>query len=272
MLVRPFTIIKNICDTSELMTDILAEEAPLEIRLIYGKESNRIEKPLSVTMRTPGDDAALAMGFIISEGFIKDRNDILAWKHCEQVPKEATGNVFKIWMNPDWEFPLLSLDRNFYTTSSCGICGKSSIEAIKTQCSIIKKPLSFDPKVIATLPEKLKEHQIAFKYSGGIHASALFSAGGEFVLLKEDVGRHNALDKIIGHQFLMNLFPVEDYILLVSGRLSFELVQKAGMAGISVIAAIGAPSSLAVQLAEELKITLFGFVKHDRWNQYTLIQ
>lgn len=269
MLARPFPIIRTIDDLSQPEMDVLAEESPLEIRLIFGQNDHREEKALSVTMRTPGDDMHLVLGFLFTEGIIDQPSDVLEIRHCEQTPTEAKGNVIKVWMNPHWIWPRQSMDRNFYTTSSCGVCGKSSIDAIHSRCSFSIQPINFQHSLLGTLPEKLRIAQIAFKHTGGIHASALFDLKGNLISIAEDVGRHNALDKIIGKAFVNNQLPLAQNILLVSGRLSFELVQKAATAGIPVIAAIGAPSTLAVDLAKKMNVKCFGFVKENRWNDYT---
>jgi FdhD protein len=269
MLARPTPIVRTIDSVKQPEMDLLAEEAPLEIRLIFGHENDRKEKSLSVTMRTPGDDHHLTLGFLFTEGMIDSPSEILEIRHCEQTPVEARGNVIKVSMHPDWNWPQHSMERNFYTTSSCGVCGKSSIESIHSRCSFPISPLKFEEEILGELPEKLRTAQIAFKHTGGIHASALFNNLGIIQSVAEDVGRHNALDKIIGKAFINHQLPLSQNILLVSGRLSFELVQKAATAGISVIAAIGAPSSLAVELAKKMNIKCYGFVKEKRWNDYT---
>jgi len=269
MLARPFPIIRSIQSDKISEMDILAEEAPLEIRLIFGQNEARVEKSLAVTMRTPGDDIALTYGFLFTEGMINATTEIMEIRHCEQTPPEAVGNVIKVWMNPEWKLPDKSMERNFYTTSSCGVCGKSSIDSIYSKCSYPILPLSFEEEILGSLPEKLRLAQIAFKHTGGIHASALFNQKGELLSIAEDVGRHNALDKVLGKSLQNLQIPLSQKILLVSGRLSFELVQKAATAGIPVIAAIGAPSSLAVDLAKKMKIKCYGFLKENRWNDYT---
>lgn len=250
---------------SEQQSDEVAIEEPLEIRLIIGQY--KTEKKLSVTMRTPGNDKELAVGFLFTEGIISSFNEI------ESIYKDTFDtNIIYIVLKPEIEISLSSLDRNFYTTSSCGVCGKSSIDAVKTQCKIILNPnnqLSISSSILYELPNKLKQQQEAFKSTGGIHASAFFTENENFVALKEDVGRHNALDKLIGNMLIQNQLPIDIYILLLSGRASFELIQKAMMAGIKIIAAIGAPSSLAIELAYESDITLIGFLKDGKMNIYT---
>ena len=217
-------------------------------------------------MRTPGNDAALATGFLFTEGIIKNNSAI-----------KSTGillsdeNKMNVVLHVG-EFPFLQQsERNFYTTSSCGVCGKASIDAIKTVSTFneVQTNVSVAETVLTLLPQQLQQQQIIFKSTGGLHAAALFQSNGEFIMLQEDVGRHNALDKIVGAALQQDLLPLSNCILLLSGRASFELIQKATMAGIKIIAAIGAPSSLAVELAAEAGITLVGFLKETSFNIYT---
>ena len=264
----------KITDNKEITTnDALAIEEPLEIRLAYGPADNRSIQNISVTMRTPGNDAELALGFLFTEGIIKTYADVKKNEHCFIACAENKENVIQVSLNENAEPKLNSTERNFYTTSSCGVCGKTSIDAIKTESaytynnSIIENQVAAD--LLYELPSILQKHQKIFADTGGLHASALFSDDGELLLLREDVGRHNALDKLIGAALNENILPLDQYILLLSGRISFELVQKAAMAGVSIIAAVGAPSSLAVQLAEEFNITLVGFLRDQRFNIYT---
>ncbi len=250
--------------------DVLAVEEPLEIRLSYWNGTEQIEQPLSVTMRTPGNDLELTVGFLFTEGIINSYDEIKSIRHCETVEKEdEKENVVKVVLNENHTFDLTSLQRNFYTTSSCGVCGKSSIDAISVQCSAITSNLKTSPKIISELNEKLRNAQTVFEYTGGLHASALFDAKGILKLLREDVGRHNALDKVIGAELFDGNLPLFESILLVSGRASFELVQKATRAGIGIMVAVGAPSSLAVELAQKQGITLIGFSKPRSFNIYT---
>jgi len=264
----------KITDNEEITTDdALAIEEPLEIRLAYGPADNRSIQNISVTMRTPGNDAELALGFLFTEGIIKTYADVKKNEHYFIACAENKENVIQVSLNENAEPKLNSTERNFYTTSSCGVCGKTSIDAIKTESaytdnnSIIENQVAAD--LLYELPSILQKHQKIFADTGGLHASALFSDDGELLLLREDVGRHNALDKLIGAALNENILPLDQYILLLSGRISFELVQKAAMAGVSIIAAVGAPSSLAVQLAEEFNITLVGFLRDQRFNIYT---
>lgn len=241
--------------------DVLATEEPLEIRLIYGP--TRTHKNLAVTMRTPGNDIELATGFLYTEGVISKQVDIVS---CKQL----NDNVLQAELGKSIALDLKSIDRNFYTTSSCGVCGKASIDAIKTECAIYDKvkPFTVSAETIYTLPEKLRGQQSAFEETGGIHAAALFDLAGNIIMVREDVGRHNALDKLIGAALNGGMIPLQQHILLLSGRASFELVQKATMAGLKVIVSVGAPSSLAVQTADEFGITLVGFAKKDKFNIY----
>ncbi len=246
--------------------DYVSVEEPLEISLIYGLEHLRQKKVVSVTMRTPGHDLDLAIGFLFTEGIIKSIDDLALEKH---VTHGMIDNHIELYLKPDLSINLSTLDRNFYTTSSCGVCGKTSIEAIKQQCdNHFKDAIEVSPELLMQLPEKLRLVQTDFLLSGGIHASALFNRQGDFLGLREDVGRHNALDKLIGYSLLNPSIPLSDAVLILSGRASFELVQKAAMAGISNIAAVGAPSSLAIETAKSFGINLYGFVKPHKFNKY----
>ncbi|HEX8734637.1 MAG TPA: formate dehydrogenase accessory sulfurtransferase FdhD, partial [Pyrinomonadaceae bacterium] len=248
--------------------DSLAVEEPLEIRLGFSENGKFQHKAISITMRTPGSDFELAAGFLFTEGILQNKNQISAIKHCGRFGQ--LKNTVRIDLQNDVEVNLKKIERNFYTTSSCGVCGKSSIEALETGAKRIGQ--SDFPKVSAEtihqLPEKLRRSQKVFDETGGLHAAALFDAGGNLIELREDVGRHNAVDKLIGARVLANEIPLRDKILFLSGRASFELVQKAVMAQIPVIAAVGAPSSLAVDAAAEFGVTLLGFVRENRFNIY----
>ena len=251
---------------SAYTTDVVATEEPLEIRMEYGVNGNRIQKNISVTMRTPGNDKELALGFLFTEGIIKNYNDVNQIKHLNN-----DNNIILVELKEQTTPEIDKLDRNFYTTSSCGVCGKSSIESIKIESKFVNNNFDFkvEKDLLLTLPKILRTKQLLFESTGGIHASALFTADGELLLLKEDVGRHNALDKLIGEALQRKIEPVANSILLLSGRASFELIQKAAMVGISFVAAVGAPSSLAVELAIELNITLIGFLKESKFNVYS---
>jgi len=264
-------IIKVNADESKHTFDALAIEEPLEIRLEYGRGNERQIKNISVTMRTPGNDAELAAGFLFTEGIIRNLEDIANIGHCFIACAENKENIMQVSLNENVIPHLQNTDRNFYTTSSCGVCGKGSINAIHTVSSFIQQEdnNTINAEILYTLPDILRQHQKVFEDTGGLHASALFSSNGKLLIVREDVGRHNALDKLIGAAINENRLPLNDNILLLSGRASFELVQKAAMAGITIIAAVGAPSSLAVQLAEEFNITLVGFLRGQRFNIYT---
>lgn len=269
--------IKEVCITkvngleSSSLLDILSVEEPLEIRISYGPEAEKIHKNISVTMRTPGNDFDLAIGFLFTEGIITSYQDVKKVYHTQTDCSFQKKNIVQVDLVENFIPHLMSSDRNFYTTSSCGVCGKSSIQSIKTVSTFnpLDNPkLNILTEVLYQLSQKLKTAQSSFAVTGGIHASGLFTIEGDLVFLQEDVGRHNALDKLIGNALANNLLPLNKHILLLSGRASFELIQKAAMAGISVVAAIGAPSSLAVELAVEFNITLLGFLKEDRFNIY----
>ncbi|MDB5133917.1 MAG: fdhD [Mucilaginibacter sp.] len=257
-------------------TDALAIEEPLEIRLEYGPADQRKVQNVSVTMRTPGNDDELALGFLFTEGIIKQQSDANLIEHSFITCSENKENIILISLNDGVVPNLNNAERNFYTTSSCGVCGKASISAIRTVSEFDNNNKCIENQInceiLYKLPSILQKHQEIFADTGGLHASALFNSLGELLLVREDVGRHNALDKLIGAGLNQSMLPLNQHILLLSGRASFELVQKAAMAGINVIAAVGAPSSLAVQLAEEFNITLVGFLRNRRFNIYTQSQ
>jgi FdhD protein len=257
---------------SSPLLDMLSVEEPLEIRISYGPGAERVQKNISVTMRTPGNDLDLAIGFLFTEGIIADRHHVTAVYHASMECSSQKENIVQVELAENFTPHLVQSDRNFYTTSSCGVCGKGSIQSIRTVSPFghLGKPqLNLSKEILYELPGKLKAAQSGFAETGGIHACGLFTMEGDLVLLREDVGRHNALDKLIGHALVNDLLPLDQHILLLSGRASFELIQKAAMAGISMVAAIGAPSSLAVELATEFDITLLGFLKEDRFNIYS---
>jgi FdhD protein len=251
--------------------DHLAIEEPLEIRIEFGPENLRVSQSISITMRTPGFDFELAVGFLFTEGMIHQLSDIRKVHYCgPDLQAQPITNIVKVELSPEVRIDAKRLTRHFYTSSSCGVCGKSSIEALKTQSQfeLTKSPHAFNASVIHQLPNLLRNAQGIFDSTGGLHASALFSQQGELLLVREDVGRHNALDKVMGHAFLKGLLPLSETLLLVSGRASFELIQKASMGGVGILAAVGAPSSLAVELAQEVGMGLLGFVRNDRFNIY----
>lgn len=256
---------------TEHFGDALAVEEPLEIRIGFIHNGRRVHKAISITMRTPGDDASLAVGFLFSEGIIQSREQVAEVRHCgKPSPDKGIRNTVLVELADGVDVDLKRLERHFYTTSSCGVCGKSSIEALRTGAAKIKSDgpvVSAD--VIHQLPESGIVGQTTFEKTGGLHASVLFDPEGHLEAVAEDVGRHNALDKVIGKKFMSGELPLSKGILLVSGRASFELVQKALMAGIPIMAAVGAPSSLAVELALECGMTLIGFVRDGRFNIYS---
>jgi len=277
--VSPIQITRVEHGSATVTDDILVSEEPLEIRLGHGPEEDRKEIQLSVTMRTPGNDEELAMGFLFTEGLVTDMSQVLRVVPCENVKEEERGNVVRVELHPAVEIEPAKWQRNFYTSSSCGVCGKTSIGAVHTQCARPIAPFGpIDPKVITALPGRMREAQTVFKHTGGIHAAALFDREGKLLILREDVGRHNAVDKVIGALLLSTRsqpgigpgqLTTDNYQLLVSGRAGFELVQKCLMAGIPMMAAVGAPSSLAVQLAKKGGLTLVGFLSGERFNVYS---
>ena len=257
---------------AKIETDCLAVEEPLEIRLGYTENNKQIHRAVSITMRTPGNDFELTAGFLFTEGILQSRNQISNIKHCGKFPNNQ--NTVRIDLAPGVEINFKKLERNFYTTSSCGVCGKTSLEALSTGAKKIGK--SDFPKISAeivhALPDKLRHSQAVFHQTGGLHAAALFDVEGNLIDLREDVGRHNAVDKLIGARFLQSALPLDDVILFLSGRASFELLQKAVMAQIPIICAVGAPSSLAVDAAKNFNVTLLGFVRDNRFNIYNGIE
>jgi FdhD protein len=244
--------------------DTLAAEEPMEIR-VGGR-------PLTVTMRTPGDDFDLAIGFLVSEGVVHAADDVSGVRYCAGATADGsnTYNVVDVTLAAGVDPPAASLERNFYTTSSCGLCGKASLDAVRTSAawSVAEDPLVIGADTLATFPETLRAAQRVFDSTGGLHAAALFTAGGALLCLREDVGRHNAVDKVVGQAMRSGLLPLRETVLMVSGRASFELVQKAVMAGIPMLAAVSAPSSLAVDLAAESGLTLVGFLRGSSMNVY----
>ncbi|MFF8598228.1 formate dehydrogenase accessory sulfurtransferase FdhD [Streptomyces sp. NPDC015232] len=245
--------------------DTLVAEEPLEIRLNG--------RPIAVTMRTPGDDFALAAGFLVSEGVLAAASDVRNIVYCAGATADGvnTYNVVDVQLAPDVVVPDITLERNVYTTSSCGLCGKASLDAVRTTARFPiadAPPLRLAPGLLAALPERLREAQKVFDRTGGLHAAALFSEDGELLDVREDVGRHNAVDKLVGRALQEGRLPLARAVLLVSGRASFELAQKAVMAGVPVLAAVSAPSSLAVDLAQESGLTLVGFLRGADMNVY----
>ncbi len=250
--------------------DVLAIEEPLEIQLAYGKAKERKQKSISITMRTPANDFDLAAGFLFTESIITSSSQIKQIDFVKSWNPDMQGNKVLVELDESVEIDFKKLERHFYTSSSCGVCGKTSIEAVRTTQSfqLTKAQPVFDRQLIHELPQLQRAQQQLFEDTGGIHAAALFDVNGELVLLREDVGRHNAVDKLIGAALLKEMLPLSNYLILVSGRASFELIQKSLVAGIPILAAVGAPSSLAISLAKESDMTVLGFVRNNRFNIY----
>ncbi|SER16180.1 FdhD protein [Lentzea xinjiangensis] len=258
-------VVRLVDDAATARPDALAVEEPLEIR-VRGRS-------LAVTMRTPGDDFDLAAGFLVSEGVVRAPSDIASIRYCAGATADGgnTYNVLDVGLGEGVAPPDPSIERNFYTTSSCGLCGKASLDAVRTTASwqVAADPIRLAPALVTGFPAKLRAAQRVFDRTGGLHAAGLFSAGGELLCLREDVGRHNAVDKVVGWATRAGRLPLTGTVLMVSGRASFELVQKAVMAGIPVLTAVSAPSSLAADLAEETGLTLVGFLRGNSMNVYT---
>jgi FdhD protein len=252
--------------------DTLAVEEPLEIRLGSGAAGQELRAdPFTVTMRTPGHDLELALGFLVAEGVVRAASDVLSARHCPDAARDADGepthNVVEVVLRAGVEVPA---DRYRAVSSACGICGTTSIDAVRTHSShtVADDPVRVPGDVLAALPDRLRAAQRVFDRTGGLHAAGLFTPAGELVVLREDVGRHNAVDKVVGWAFERGLLPLRGHVLQVSGRASFELVQKAWTAGAPVLAAVSAPSSLAVDLAVEAGLTLVGFSRGESFNVY----
>jgi FdhD protein len=267
--VAPITVRKFSGENSSESPDLLAVEEPLEIRLGFGPVDDRQQRSVSVTMRTPGHDQELAMGFLFTEGIIQRPADIVSCRHCVQEA-DKEGNVIRVELHPDVLIDWKRLERNTFTSSSCGLCGKATIEAVQALTpGPVTSDFSLDPAILHRLPNRVRDTQRAFAYTGGIHAAALFDVTGKLLLVREDIGRHNALDKVIGAAFWNGWLPLNQYGIFLSGRIGLELVQKSWMAGVPLLAAVGAPSSLAVQMAQTAGMTLAGFVRNNRFNLYS---
>ena len=279
----PVTVEKVTGRTSQQVLDNLAIEEPLEIQLNYGLKNSRETRSISVTMRTPGNDFDLAAGFLMTEGVVRDANDIEQITYAGGSFDESTQssqaidalklgskqNIVRVDLAAEVEVSLGGLQRNFYTTSSCGICGKASLLALRAVCPPrAANNFRIDAQLLYRLPERLRASQGVFDRTGGLHGAGLFDAMGNLLALREDVGRHNAVDKLIGAEFLADRTPLRDRLLLLSGRASFELLQKALMGGLPMVVAVGAPSSLAVKVAKEFDITLVGFLREGHFNIY----
>jgi FdhD protein len=248
-------------------SDHLATEEPLEIRLVAGGEHETV----AVTMRTPGADFELAAGFLHGEGILTDRERIRRITYCTDpaVDPEQQYNIVNVELAAGSLPDLRGLERHFYTTSACGVCGKASLEALELRgCPVVPPGPEVTADLVYSLPDRLRAAQGLFDSTGGLHASGLFAADGELLCLREDVGRHNAVDKVVGWALLQGLLPLHDKLLMVSGRSSFEILQKSVAAGIPIVCAVSAPSSLAVALAEQFGMTLIGFLRGRRFNLY----
>ena len=242
-------------------SDWLAREEPLEIR-VRGQS-------IAITMRTPGHDPELACGFLVTEGIIKHRNDVIEVAHCETGEASTLGNILNVFVAPQVQVNFDALTRHVFASSSCGLCGKASIESVHQHFPPIAKSPKLEPDVLRSLPEKLIPAQTAFAKTGGVHAAALFSLTGELLVLREDVGRHNAVDKVLGWAFLNRKLPLSENILLVSGRASFEIMQKSLAGRIPIVAAVSAPSSLAAEFARQSGQALIGFLRGGTFNVYS---
>ncbi|MGH8167743.1 MAG: formate dehydrogenase accessory sulfurtransferase FdhD, partial [Woeseiaceae bacterium] len=252
--------------------DSVAVEEPLEIQLCSASAHDSAAKSISITMRTPGDDAELAVGFLFTEAIIASASQIASVQHCgEPAPDSGFRNVIRVELEAGVQVDLGRLERHFYTTSSCGVCGKSSLDALRVggQRPLTDVTTRFSREALVRLPDDLRKDQEIFSKTGGLHAAAVFSPDGEITLVREDIGRHNAVDKVVGALLMANRLPALGFGLLVSGRASFELMQKALVAGLPLLAAVGAPSSLAVSLAKEFDMTLIGFLRQGNFNIYS---
>ncbi len=281
----PAVVSRFIGDQAHTTTDTLAVEEPLELQLEYGLRAARQLKSISVTMRTPGNDFELVAGFLLTENIVSDPAAITAIRYVAGpaikvrstpapprttvLPYQPERNVVRVELAPEVAISMANLERNFYTTSSCGICGKASLLALRAVCPPrTANTLKVAANLLYSLPQSLRAQQDIFDGTGGLHAAGLFDSHGQLQSIREDVGRHNAVDKLIGAEFLLDRLPLRDRILLLSGRASFELLQKALMAGIPMVVSVGAPSSLAVQVARDFDMTLVGFLRDDHFNVY----
>lgn len=249
-------------------SDHLATEEPLEIRLIAGTKKHTV----AVTMRTPGADFELAAGFLFGEGVVTGPKQIRRMSYCTdpEIDAEQQFNIVNVELDPSTHVDLRPLERHFYTTSACGVCGKASLEALQIRgCPSVPPGPEVAPETVYGLPDRLRGAQGIFESTGGLHAAGLFDLAGELIAVREDVGRHNAVDKLIGWALLQETLPLHDRIVMVSGRSSFEIMQKCLVAAVPIVCAVSAPSSLAVALAEEFGMTLIGFLRGERFNVYS---
>jgi FdhD protein len=261
---QPTKVVKIRSNLRESMDDRVAVEEPLEIRLGYELGGERHTQSISITMRTPGDDEDLALGFLFTEGILRSLDDLAIVKPCNG------DNTIRVELEAGVAVDLKRLQRHFYTSSSCGVCGKASLDALRVQgmARLPAKKGQFTPGALIGVPERLRAAQETFDATGGLHAAAAFDALGELIVVREDVGRHNAVDKVIGVLLNAGRLPASDVGLMVSGRASFELMQKTLVAGMPMLAAVGAPSSLAVEMAREFNVTLVGFLRGENFNIY----
>ena len=253
---------------ARIRPDSLATEEPMEIRLVSGEARQTV----AVTMRTPGADFELTAGFLYGEGIVSSSEDILKISYCidPDIDAEQQYNIVNVELRGGRDYDLKPLERHFYTTSACGVCGKASLEQLELRgCPVIPLGPELTPQKIYALPDKLREAQGLFEATGGLHAAALFDREGELVALREDVGRHNATDKLVGWALLEGRLPLSEHIVMVSGRSSFEILQKCLTAGVPIVCAISAPSSLAVDVARQFGMTLVGFLRGNRFNVYS---
>lgn len=250
--------------------DQLVVEEPMEIRVLFGAMEKRVVRSLSVTMRTPGEDAELAAGFLCTEGILDSPDQIEAIEaRGVDAAGQPTGNTIRVALRPDVEVDFAKLQRHFYTSSSCGVCGKASLEMLELRgAKPVESAWTISAEMIRQLPERLRKAQPTFELTGGLHAAGLFDSAGQLLSVREDVGRHNAVDKLFGRAFLDRQMPLEQLGLVISGRVSFEIMQKALVARVPVIVAVGAPTSLAVDLAAQYGLTLVGFTSARRMNVY----
>lgn len=250
--------------------DVVAVEEPLEIRLGFGAENTREQKSLSITMRTPGHDFELVLGFLFTEGIIAGMDDVRHIEYCTDQFGEKCQNIVRVEIRPEIRLDWEQFQRHFYTNSSCGICGKASIESLEQMhLSESKSEVTIGAKSILGLIDKMREAQGVFEHTGGLHAAAIFDANGNLIYSREDIGRHNALDKVIGAALFKNLLPLDENLVMLSGRSCFELIQKSIAASIPIVVSVGAPSSLAVETATKFGISLIGFTKRQSFNIYS---
>jgi len=269
--IHPLSIIRYNHKGLSSADDLVVVEEPMEIRLGYGPIDVREEEAIAITMRTPGNDFELAVGFLFSEGILRDKDDILSVKYCFSGSKgQKEKNSVRVDLLPNCIPDLNMQKRNFFAHSGCGICGKASIDAVFKTIShtAIGNPIKLAIEDLLKIPEKSLKHQVNFNNTGGIHSAAVFDSRGKMIAIKEDVGRHNAVDKVLGHLLLLGKANLSDKILFLSGRMGFELVQKASMASIPIIVSVGAPTSLSVNMGKELGMTLIGFTRKDKFNVY----